>query len=138
MDKFMYIFIQMLFLQSACVSISLALFAFLTFSFSSSLRVALPSPPPRRNGRVTKLPEGKAFENYEKNVIPQANYFPMFFGQFLKFAYAFCIQCMSLVAQTAICDLLRQLAERLSKNNFHIILSAEKTVLLKFSKYVPL
>lgn len=45
---------------------------------------------------------------------------------------------MSLVAQTAICDLLKQLAERLSKNNFHIILSAEKTVLLKFSKYVPL
>ena len=45
---------------------------------------------------------------------------------------------MSLIAQTAICDLLKQLAERLSKNNFHIILSAEKTVLLKFSKYVPL
>lgn len=44
---------------------------------------------------------------------------------------------MSLIAQTAICDLLKQLTKRLSKNNFHIILSAEKTVLLKFSKYVP-
>ena len=47
----------------------------------SCLCVALPSPPPpKRNGRVTKLPEGKAFENNEKNVIPPANYFHMFFG----------------------------------------------------------
>lgn len=57
---------------------------FVCFSYIlvlSCLWVALPyPPPPKRNGRVTKLPEGKAFENYEKNVIPLANYFPMFFG----------------------------------------------------------